>query len=1135
MPNDCKAHILSDTPASEDAFGSHQRLADAIVSLITSGLGGKAIALTGSWGSGKSTVIHFMRDMLRANPSGKKASVFILDAWAHEGDPLRRTFIERLIDHLDAEGWVKKESWEIDLDRITRRREETDSTSTPILTVWGKVQIFLILLVPVGYALFGTISKDPYPTMSDVPLWIFGLFVVLLPVIFASGVACVIRFSNWRKGIPNDSDVVYSFFINKLQEVNTVKTIRTPDPTTIEFQDIFIRLLNSALADKNRQLIVVVDNIDRVSASDALAIWATMRTLFEFDGARAAAWRDQFWLVVPIDKSALDRLWRPDPKSEDHGLVQAFIEKTFQIEFRISPPILSEWRNYFVKQLRLALPDHSGEDELQDVYRLYRQKVAANHGIVTPRDVKLFINNIVTLHLQWGNRIPLQSQALFAIYSDKIKNPQADLTNPELLDRRTLNLVDGTEWRSHLAALHYNIDPKNAIQVLIGRDVEEFLGTGKSDGLLKYKDIAGFAEVVERVIEGNYEDWAVKEPAALALSGKCLGHASSQIPAISGKVWDWLRTGTTKITAWKNLSSDVGVGLVEIIKHVPEDRKPETTKAILAVLSKLQSGDETMPTQISAWLNALLPLIKHVHDTGGSAALENFQVQCSSISFIEALSLLADAATTDELRLLVKPANTPESIINELAQICSKGQLRENHVKAVNLLLKHPIKWPWSPLNSALATRLNAANSLDPAELYSCVRVLVLLAERSGEPASKTTLAGLCKNGHILHHAARFSSDKSRAIAMTAIALLEVIPNLALSGHVGNSPQGHTNMSNFFASPDGQPAILEEFVSLNVELNRAAHLIALGVGTPNTLPLASAALKRIAKSQSRDIVYSPDLVFAQREALRKLIGDELLNERVNALARNEPLINQVKAVAFDLKQAWFYLMLLKGNDAAYAPHLIDGLQKIPRDAWTAELEAESFVVDLLLSFDLAKWRLDLGHEFGDALLAHARKVLAGKINPGRCKANWSELIRALRSNSQHEFLANLRDALLEKSDQKFAALLELYGSALKSSDILAEKADDVVRKLYTCLVERAIESELAWLLSTIAEAPSVLNSCDIDFKTAFMERVRDQVKATAGVSPQSKETLKSLANNLGINLEIQAKFQDNPPDTKPSV
>ena len=51
----CPTKLLDDLPADRDEFGSHQRVANAIAELVRNEEGGKAIALIGPWGSGKST------------------------------------------------------------------------------------------------------------------------------------------------------------------------------------------------------------------------------------------------------------------------------------------------------------------------------------------------------------------------------------------------------------------------------------------------------------------------------------------------------------------------------------------------------------------------------------------------------------------------------------------------------------------------------------------------------------------------------------------------------------------------------------------------------------------------------------------------------------------------------------------------------------------------------------------------------------------------------------------------------------------------------------------------------------------------------------------------------------------------
>ncbi len=99
--------LLSDDPSDADEFSAkaHENVAAAIARLVTSETPGKVIGLEGPWGSGKSTIVRLLSARLRTPQDTSAASethAVIFDAWAHEGDPLRRTFLEAIIGELAA-------------------------------------------------------------------------------------------------------------------------------------------------------------------------------------------------------------------------------------------------------------------------------------------------------------------------------------------------------------------------------------------------------------------------------------------------------------------------------------------------------------------------------------------------------------------------------------------------------------------------------------------------------------------------------------------------------------------------------------------------------------------------------------------------------------------------------------------------------------------------------------------------------------------------------------------------------------------------------------------------------------------------------------------------------------------------
>src|SRR4051812_25816048 len=90
--------FIKDSPCGEDLFesGSQKRTAVAIAEHIRNNTSShKLIGLDGDWGAGKSNVISIVNKEL-----GKSHHLFIYDAWSHQVDLQRRSFLEELTDDL---------------------------------------------------------------------------------------------------------------------------------------------------------------------------------------------------------------------------------------------------------------------------------------------------------------------------------------------------------------------------------------------------------------------------------------------------------------------------------------------------------------------------------------------------------------------------------------------------------------------------------------------------------------------------------------------------------------------------------------------------------------------------------------------------------------------------------------------------------------------------------------------------------------------------------------------------------------------------------------------------------------------------------------------------------------------------
>lgn len=367
-----QTRLLSDAPADEDAFeGGHDRVAEALAGLIQDEEGGKAVALKGPFGSGKSTVVRLLENELKEvdREEGEDTRIFTYDAWEHQGDPLRRSFIESLVEFLEKEGWAGEDEWEDEIERIARRKEETTHKTEPVLTEWGRKVALALFLSPLGLAGFAVFARGAIGEVQaqDPSWWWFGGFVALAVVALAFFLLPLFQYWRAKRNTDDEDGDPFYLFFQKTQEEKETKTIRTPDPTTIEFQEIFRDIISQTLKDGKRQLIVVVDNLDRLPPEQALSTWATMRTFFETRGKNEEEWMDRFWLVVPLNFEALRGVFTASAGNEsnsndgsderrgeertDADSVEAFANKTFSTVFRVAPPVLSDWETFMKDQL----------------------------------------------------------------------------------------------------------------------------------------------------------------------------------------------------------------------------------------------------------------------------------------------------------------------------------------------------------------------------------------------------------------------------------------------------------------------------------------------------------------------------------------------------------------------------------------------------------------------------------------------------------------------------------------------------------------------------------------------------------------------------------------------------------------
>jgi energy-coupling factor transporter ATP-binding protein EcfA2 len=296
----CATRLVADEPSGTDDFGPHERIARAILDMVEHEPGGRSVGVTGSYGSGKSTVVNLLKAQLNELPTKDDRFVWVFDAWAHDGDPLRRTFLEDLTEALLQHGWVPKaqeKRWRNQLRRLRRRfrRVETETQPRPS---WPGVGIALaVLLAPLAVVVLTAGLRNAHLELG-VPNDPIGWAATLLLLPFIVAVGVLLRGVVVGRGF-NDKALehVGRVIVQKEGASQTSNTYETGEPTSLEFEEFFSRLMGDVLIG-DRKLILVIDNLDRVEPEDATRIWSTLRTFLD-PGARARSrlWLRRLWVI----------------------------------------------------------------------------------------------------------------------------------------------------------------------------------------------------------------------------------------------------------------------------------------------------------------------------------------------------------------------------------------------------------------------------------------------------------------------------------------------------------------------------------------------------------------------------------------------------------------------------------------------------------------------------------------------------------------------------------------------------------------------------------------------------------------------------------------------------------------------
>jgi KAP family P-loop domain len=821
--------LLSDEPASADQFlaKGHEAVAVAIAEIVQNEDGGRVIALEGAWGAGKSTVVRLVsKQLTTAKDESKPTAVLVFDAWAHQGDPLRRSFLDSLLRVLEGESWISNDTASSYRKNLSGRSSETHTRTTSSLSREGKIASAAALLVPLGAALFAGDFDDHQPQAD-----IAGLLLLLGPglvvALFAAlkGVGWALRGNREERGRRAQLARIDAFgFFAKDQTSDTLSEgFDRGEPTSVEFEHLFSEILEHSLTGA-RRLLIVLDNIDRVREEDAQTVLATMQTFTSSQAAHAATWRHHVWTLIPFDPTGLDRLWQPAPSGERTKDVPsaAFAEKIFQVRFEAPPLVLSDWREYLTRLAGQALPDAAQESiqrivSLRTLYAGLEPKGPIAAEAPTPRQLKQFVNRLAAVQLQRSD-VTLVHAAYFALLRIDRQDLADGLLKGQIPHPKLKHLFEeGIE--GDLAALHFGTARELAQQLLLGTAIERALTSGQRADLEALRRQPGFAEAVESLdLTGRSDDGGVE----LSRSIYTLSRADAFVaPGMRGWLDRIVLPFARAQERWVLAAQESGGGLGVLFSELAG-----SDEELTRLVSHIDSSPTEADLDARLFLEGAAGLLDELGSTGRDISSLRIKTSIPDEQLISALALLRRTADRTASWAAIEVAAKPAALANLVVAAGTSSSFNDA-ADATEVLLARPERVNW---NVVVRGYLEWLEGQDPTSGEHLSAILQGIDRIRATGVGVDGLRDGATSGRLMHVVGLATRAGWQSEAASAAMLhVTVEPSLGSPALPRDAGTGIEQTRNALTNPSGSPEIIESQTTWLVNHSDEAAELLLGV------------------------------------------------------------------------------------------------------------------------------------------------------------------------------------------------------------------------------------------------------------------------------------------------------------------
>lgn len=477
--------LLSNAPLGEDLFEgkSQELIADAIVEQLEQNanqrdpdLHHQMIGIEGSWGSGKSNLVEIVKKKLTEKNQKTTFHFFTYDVWGHQEDLQRKAILEELVNDLVENKIVatstkknNERNWKERVKNITGTFTEITRRQIPSFSLSIFLCVLAIIITPICE------NKNISDTLlgANIAPWIPLVLFVLALLIF-------IITKGPRKGF---AEFIYSYKGKSLESTER-EFVHEKNPSVLDFRNLLHDISNALIG---KHLIIFFDNMDRLPKQKVERLWSSIHTFFAENRGY-----DNISCIVTFDRKHIQDAFSV---KSDKSRGNDYIDKTFDIVFRVAQPVLTDWKTFFETKWKEAFEDKFDPMEYEYVIQAY--DMLSETSDLTPRSILRFINECVLLKRTFGN-IPERYIAIFNLRKDTLTGHPLDTSC-----LKNLNPIysHDSKYYDYITALAYQISPEKAISIIYKKTLIDALLTGNKEELSRISQVPFFKDILEGALD----------------------------------------------------------------------------------------------------------------------------------------------------------------------------------------------------------------------------------------------------------------------------------------------------------------------------------------------------------------------------------------------------------------------------------------------------------------------------------------------------------------------------------------------------------------------------------------------------------------------------------------------------------